>query len=447
MNSRIRSTSLSLSLSLILGACSADAPTGVPFSGSLAFSEMAPPPFCQPLGDSTTPAFGDFYRYWGCYHVITVSGPSAIVTPAINEWNAALLPDSFPGLPRFQYVTTGADINVVVDGNGSGLYCGDTFVVDSHFVHLKLHTPVGSPCTSNWSDAITTLKHELGHVLGYQSGAHKIPPPYCTFFLPDDHSINGTVCQHEVEGVLSAYSFRPTPSADTNFWTKPIVTGLTTSPASVSVAVGDSQLVSVTQYRFGRQNGAQPVAVGSASFSWRVKNEQVATVSSNHYLKGKEAGTTQLIIANPSPFPASYQQGARFGGWGHEIPVAVSATPGGFHVSAVNGAPIPITTTGTYPLSATVVNAPVGTLTIRWLVTYSNGVIDTVDTGYGPNSYPLPVPAGSYYIEVTATPRVGAETGWPVVAHYPVCTGQGNQHAPQRASGKPGGDSDKVNGC
>jgi hypothetical protein len=151
-----------------------------------AFSELAPPPFCQPRGSSTSPAFGYFFRYWECGKVIKIAGPSAIVTPAINEWNAALLPDSFPGLPRFQYASSGADITVVVDGSGSGLYCGDTFVVDSQLVHLKVHTPVGSPCTSNWSDAITTLEHELGHVLGYQSGGHKIPPDYCTFRLPDD---------------------------------------------------------------------------------------------------------------------------------------------------------------------------------------------------------------------------------------------------------------------
>jgi hypothetical protein len=426
-----------------LAGCAPEASTGILLSEGPAFTELAPPPLCQALDPANT----YLVRHWGCYKVIKIGGPSAIVSPAIAEWNAALMPDSFPGLPRFQYASSGADIEVIVDGSGSGLYCGDTFVVDSHFVHLKQHTPVGSPCSTNWSDAITTLKHELGHVLGYQSGAHKIPPDYCTFLLPDDNSINGTVCQHEVEGVLSMYGFRAPLNADSNFWTKPIVTGLTTSPGGVSIQVGDSQLVSVTQFKFDRQDGALPVGVGSALFSWNVKDPTIAAVSASRYVRGLKAGTTRLIISNPSPFPSTYQKGARFGGWGHEIPVTVTAATGGFRVSALNGPATPITTAGSYSLAATVVNPPTGTITIRWVVAYSNAVLDTVDTGFGPNSYALQVPAGSYRIRVTATPRVGTTTGGAIILDYPVCTGQGNENAPQHASGLPGGGTDAVDGC
>jgi hypothetical protein len=127
--------------------------------------------------------------------------------------------------------------------------------------------------------------------------------------------------------------------------------------------------------------------------------------------------------------------------------VTVTAATGGFRVSAINGPATPITTAGSYPLSAVVVNPPIGTVTIRWVVAYSNAVLDTVDTGFGPNSYALQVPAGSYRIRVTATPRVGPTTGTAVIVDYPVCTGQGNENAPQHASGLPGGGTDAVDGC
>ena len=315
---------------------------------------------------------------------------------------------------------------------------------------LTLYNPAyPSSCSTNRDDAVTTLTHELGHVLGYQSGAHQTPPSYRSFRLPDDGTINGTVCQHEVEGVLSAYSFRPRPFEVDSFWTKPIVTGLVTTPSSVSVAVDATKQVTVTHFTFRRQNNAPAAQVGSASFSWAQGATNIATVSQAGLVTGKGEGTTKVTVSSPSPLPSTFQLGGRFAGWGQEIPVTVTTGGGGpgFRVSALNGVATPITTAGTHWLSAAVINAPVGTLMIRWVVAYSNAVIDTVDTGFGPNSYALQVPAGSYTIRVTATPRIGNETGASRSQDFPVCTGQGGGGGEFIAAKPPGGGTDAVEGC
>lgn len=409
-------------------------------------SVVQSPPTCVPLGSATTQPFTNFKRFWGCYRTIGVDGPAGVVVPAINEWNAALLPDSFPGLPRFAYDTVSPDITVVMAGDGTGLYCGTTDVLGTGEVNLTLYNPAyPGTCPTNRAGASTTLTHELGHVLGYQSGAHQVPPSNCSFYLPANHTINGAVCQHEVEGILSAYSFRPLPQDVVGFWTKPIVTGLVTIPSILTVGVGATQQVSTTHFTFRRQPGTPPTPVGGTTFTWNSKNAGIATVVSGNIVRGLQVGSTELWTSPGTAFPPTYQSGARFAGWGHEIPVAVSGGATGFRVLAFNGPATPITSAGSRLLTAIVINAQQGELTIRWQVAYSNAVVDTVDTGFVANGYSLSVPAGSYNIRVTATPRVGGTTGGALVQDYPVCTGGGQPVYVQ--SELPGGEPDAKEGC
>jgi subtilisin len=118
-------------------------------------------------------------------------------------------------------------------------------------------------------------------------------------------------------------------------------------------------------------------------------------------------------------------------------------------VTAISGPATPIKAAGTYTLTATVGNG-LPPYSVKWDITYSNGVRPNVSTGYGSATYSLQVPAGSYSISVMATPK---ETKWlrvgsPLIRSFPVCTGSAPQ--PVLAMSAPGGGDpgpNAVGGC
>jgi subtilisin/minor extracellular protease Epr len=120
-------------------------------------------------------------------------------------------------------------------------------------------------------------------------------------------------------------------------------------------------------------------------------------------------------------------------------------------VTSIAGPTTPIKTAGNYTLSATVGNG-LPPYSVKWEVTYSNGVLPNVVTGFGSASYTLQVPAGSYSISVTATPKENTwlRIGFPLIRSFPVCTGT---TAPVILATKaPGGGNDigtptAIGGC
>ena len=99
------------------------------------------------------------------------------------------------------------------------------------------------------------------------------------------------------------------------------------------------------------------------------------------------------------------------------------------------GAPKPITSAGTYTFSIDGTSvAPSGTAQYQWSISSSNGVIPPINTGYQGDSYSLSVPAGSYSIYLTVTPKDFAGTGFPTQFTYPVCTTTGGNAAVKGAS-------------
>jgi hypothetical protein len=92
-------------------------------------------------------------------------------------------------------------------------------------------------------------------------------------------------------------------------------------------------------------------------------------------------------------------------------------------VTAINGLPTPIRSPGTYTLSAVVGNG-LPPYSVKWDISYSNGIRPNVSTAYGSASYSLQVPSGSYSISVTATPKENTwlRVGNPLIRSTPVCT-------------------------
>jgi subtilisin len=119
-------------------------------------------------------------------------------------------------------------------------------------------------------------------------------------------------------------------------------------------------------------------------------------------------------------------------------------------VTAISGPATPIKTAGTYTLTATV-GGGLPPYSVKWDITYSNGVRPNVSTGYGSASYSLVVPDGSYSISVTATPKENTwlRVGNPLIRSFPVCTGVAAPQ-PLLALSAPGGRDpgpNAVGGC
>jgi hypothetical protein len=98
----------------------------------------------------------------------------------------------------------------------------------------------------------------------------------------------------------------------------------------------------------------------------------------------------------------------------------------GLYVTALSGVPQPVRIPGSYTaaIGGTSVS-PRGSTWYKWEVSYSNGVLPPVITPYQGSSYSLNVPAGSYTIYVTVTPRDYEGVGYPTAWTYSVCTAEG----------------------
>jgi hypothetical protein len=264
--------------------------------------------------------------------------------------------------------------------------------------------------------------------------------------IPD---ISGTVCQHEIEYLLAGYNYRQIDPG--SFWNRPIVTRLVGPPAADSVVQNASITIGVTQLAFDRQFAAS-VPVGGTTVSWIPDDDGIVNVvmltSTTASVTGSAPGTTTVRARSGTGLPSSYLLSARLLALGEPTGILVtSPPPGAFRVTDVLGPSTPITSAGNKTFQAAIINPPAGTLQVRWVAIASNGVFDSLDTGYGPNSFTLDVEEGAYNIRVKAYPRVVPQSGSPTygaftMEDYPVCTGGGGENL-----WGGGGSPDAEEGC
>jgi hypothetical protein len=194
------------------------------------------------------------------------------------------------------------------------------------------------------------------------------------------------------------------------------------------------------------------VPIGGAVVGWDSDNEGVATTSpqssSSVEIFGASADTTTVRARAGTGLPSNYLLSARLLALGEPTRIVVtSPPPGAFRVTDILGPSTPITSAGNKTFQAAIINPPAGTLQVRWVAIASNGVFDSLDTGYGPNSFTLDVEEGAYNIRVKAYPRVVPQSGAPTygaftMEDYPVCTGGGGENL-----WGGGGSPDAEEGC
>lgn len=384
------------------------------------------------------------------------------VIEAARAWNTAMghSPDGYsasPWAPQFPRLipvpSTSGDLVVVWAGSGA-VMCGGTDP-ETDVITLTRTSAVGTTaCPTNvTADPAVLLVHELGHALGFTSDSHK--PSYgvaagCTMNLESIRpAITDQICQHEIEYLLAGYNYRQIdPGA---FWIRPIVTRLVGPPAADTIVQGTSVTLSVTHFGFDRQSMGN-VTIGGTTVAWESDNTQTASIlaqsSASASITGVEPDTTTVRARTGGGLPSTYLLSARLIALGEPTRILVTSPPSGpFKVTDIVGPATPITAEGNRTFQATVVNPPAGTLQVRWVAIASNGIFDSLDTGYGPNSFTLYVEEGAYNIRVKAYPRVVPVSGAPTdgsyaMEDYPVCTGGGGDNFWDG-----GGTPDAEEGC
>jgi hypothetical protein len=405
---------------------------------------------------------------WPCLTPqITVGSPQDLrsaVAFAATEWNLAFGHSAdgsqasswAPQFPRLRPVADTAGDLTIKWGSGAGiLMCGTTDPI-SDVITVDRTDAVGgtTPCKTNaTTDPIVLLVHEFGHALGFNPNSHKDEygiPAGCTMNLEAvEPDIDGTVCQHEVEYLLASYNYQQIDPG--SFWNRPIVTRLVGLPATVTIVRATSVTLSVTHLAFDRQSRGNE-AIGGVVVGWESDDEEIAITgflaSASTLVTGEQVGATIVRARTGAGLPSSYLLGARLIALGEPTAVEItSPPPGAFRVTDILGPSTPITSAGNKTFQATVTNPPAGTLQVRWVAIASNGIFDSLDTGYGPNSLTLNVEEGAYNIRVKAYPRVVPVSGAPTygayaMEDYPVCTGSGGDNL-----WGGGGTPDAEEGC
>jgi hypothetical protein len=405
---------------------------------------------------------------WPCTpSTVRVGSPlelrSAVIAAAA-EWNVAMGHSAdgsiasawAPGFPRLvPWSDTVGELTIRWGIGGGNLMCGTTDPIGDVITIDRTDVVGGTtPCKTNaTTDDITLLVHEFGHALGFNPNSHKDEygiPAGCTMNLESvAPAIDGTVCQQEVEYLLAGYNYRQiNPSA---FWNRPIVTRLVGPPVADTLTQGSSITLSVTHFGFDRQSMGH-VPIGGTTVDWVPDSIQTVTVApippAAARVVGASPGLTTVRARTGSGLPSSYLLSSRLIALGEPTSILVtSPPPGPFRVTDILGPPTPITASGNRTFQATVINPPAGTLQVRWVAIASNGIFDSLDTGYGPNSFTLYVEEGAYSIRVKAYPRVVPPSGSPTYgAHamedFPVCTGGGGDNL-----WGGGGSPDAEEGC
>ncbi len=390
---------------------------------------------------------------------------AADVQDARDIWNAVLDDPRTPGLPTFHYTTsTSGTADILVKATGTAtVYCGG---FDPGTGVLTLQPSGQCGAAPNRDGPLAAIVHEFTEAYGFGPNLEKAGQPgisdHCANHLPDDGGLNDRLCQHEIEYILKAYGFRTAAvSDDASFWGKSILTDFAVSPNPVSfTATNATTQLSLANIDFANQLIEPAVSLNQLSLIWSSSAENIAAVGlTSGLVTAKDNGSATIQAKITGGLPSNVQLGGLAARLGASVPVTVTATtppPGtGFRVTGTTGAATPIHFADTYGLTAQVVNAPAGQLRIKWIVTYSNGVLPNDETAYGPNAYTLSVAEGSYNIRVTAMPLVavggGAPPayGTPAIVDFPVCTGGGDGPPPLLQAALPDGDEvpSAVGGC
>jgi hypothetical protein len=311
-------------------------------------------------------------------------------------------------------------------------------------IRLTAGAAGSSACTGNAGSLNAVLLHALGHALGLNSAPmHTIGvngvSNHCSIYLPtaargdpNPGSINGQLCQHEIDVVLMIYGAYPKdyPGDPALFWGKHILSRLGL-PDTLRPYADETRVLNPIAPSFAYSQN--PPAVGNLSLGWNAQPPGLAIVDAqNVFVPGQPGFVRLYAMVQASGLPSNVRRSVRLrvDSAGHQIDVNIMPLVWrpGYRVSDIAGPAAPLNGGQTYGFTATVVNGgDPASLRVTWRMTRSDRPSDLAILWVtnGPHLDYF-VPEGSYSLRVEATPKdlVSGKTGGAFVLDYPVCTGQ-----------------------
>lgn len=285
----------------LLGACADPLPTEP--------SESAEPSRILALSEATC-AQGNFAQFsaaqWDCgQQVEFYTGVASLqfnLASAVGAWRTRLAATGFTDLPTFQTTSIPGEAEATATGTGVGdEFCG-SWTQSTKTIEVKSSATCGADQSTG--SLLSLLQHEVGHAVGWVGGnVHKYLPAHCAMHLPDDRTINGNICTHEVEGVLAGYGL--VSYSEAAFVSTPFVVGSVTSLAQATLEIGDTIRLTPGAYRL-ELGGTVPGT--ETNYSWQSTAHQVATVADglvtavgpgSATISAKPLAITGFLLAHP----------------------------------------------------------------------------------------------------------------------------------------------------
>jgi hypothetical protein len=341
-----------------------------------------------PCNENNLPS-GWVERVYHCGDVVHVTSSipdlSAKIPAAIAIWNSEVF--AHDGLPSFSATTGSLSIPISwgetynIVGATTIWYCGDNPSGGSIKINRAgAKTDCGKTSSGSgtaYTNAVaegglpSLIAHELGHSIGFKhlssiivaTGKPTVPAAdNCVSALPANGSLNGSVCQAEIELLHLNYGLRNTEISPS----KRIATGLTVS-GSTLVNPGNSGTLTVGGIQFARGAPGFPAPDPTTlTYAWSSNNTAIARVSpgsgASNAIQAVAAGTATINVGLNSTV---YDQA---------VPLLGSAIP--FTVNSPPPAPTGLSASAITGTAATIswVNGATGALTTTTLEYRKHGV-------------------------------------------------------------------------
>lgn len=345
---------------------------------------------------------------------LTGSGEAALLS-AIGAWNDLLKEGT--GMPQLQVASSGG-IPVTIPSADTA-YCGATTPGTGGRVgQVIIYGASSGNCnTKKTGELQPVLRHELAHVLGWNSAHGGLPgsrtsiTANCVTFLPakdSEDEMTSNVCFHDVEALFRAKASGSGWTHDEDYFTSPIL-WTTNAPTSESIPATTSEQIAMSQW-FAKPSGTQNRS--HSHLTWSESSALFSVNGTGTVTAGSTEGSGMLYLKATSTPPSGYLIWSPFKDCGDSVTIVVTEAPPPppFLLDSLIADQQPVIYGGSRTFTAYFSNQPTGSLSTEWWVDdpRTTGVVpDTTFTKSGAQATFF-VDGGEYGLEIRVRGKVGS---------------------------------------